>query len=196
MSEPKPTTHEDWARLRFSVVGPLLAAPPAPGELATELARLAAKVWRHPVTAEPVRFAQSTIERWYYAARRERRDPVGVLRRRVRKDAGQARGVSLELAQTIRAQHKAHPAWSYRLHADNLRVLVEQHAELGPLPSYATIRRWMKAHGLLRARRRRRPPTAGEARAELRVAAFETRSFEAEYVHALYFHVGRRKVLV
>jgi putative transposase len=199
MSETNPTTHDDWARLRFSVVGPLLAAPLARGELATELARLAAKVWRHPVSGEPVRFAPSTIERWYYAARRERRDPVSVLRRRIRKDAGQARGVSLELAQAIRAQHQAHPAWSYRLHTDNLRVLVEQHAELGTLPSYATIRRWMKAHGLLRARRRRHPPSAGETRAEVRVAEFETRSFEAEYVHALWhldFHVGRRKVHV
>jgi putative transposase len=199
MSEPKPTTHDEWARFRFSVVGPLLAAPPHPGELATELARLAAKVWRHPVSGEPVHFAQSTIERWYYAARRERRDPVGVLRRRIRKDAGHARGVSLALAQAIRAQHRQHPGWTYQLHLDNLRVLVEQHPELGTLPSYATIRRWMKAHGLLRARRRRRPPTAGEARAEVRVADFETRSFEAEYVHALWhldFHVGSRKVLV
>ena len=91
MSEAKSTTHDEWARLRFSIVGPLLAAPPAPGELTTELARLTAKLWRHPVTGEPVQFAQSTIERWYYAARRERRDPIGVLRRRVRKDAGQAR---------------------------------------------------------------------------------------------------------
>lgn len=199
MSEAKSTTHDEWARLRFSIVGPLLAAPPAPGELATELARLAAKMWRHPVTGEPVRFAQSTIERWYYAVRRERRDPVGVLRRRVRRDAGQARGVSLELAQAIRAQYRLHPSWSYKLHADNLCVLVEQHAELGTLPSYATIRRWMKAQGLLRVPRRRRPPTDGEVRAEVRVAAFETRSFEAEYVHALWhldFHVGSRKVLV
>src|SRR5918996_3489706 len=101
MSEPKPTTHEDWARLRFSVVGPLLAAPPAPGELANELARLAAKVWRHPVTGQPVRFAQSTIERWYYAARRERRDPVGVVRGRVRKDGGQGRGGGLAVGEGL-----------------------------------------------------------------------------------------------
>ena len=199
MSDAKSTTHEEWARFRFSVVGPLLAAPPAPGELDAELARLSAKEWRHPVSGEPVHFAKSTIERWYYTARRERRDPVGVLRRRIRKDAGQARGVSLALAQAIRTQYRQHPAWTYQLHRDNLRVLVEQHPELGTLPSYATIRRWMKAHGLLRARRRRRPPTPGEARAEVRVAAFETRSFEAEYVQALWhldFHVSSRRVLM
>jgi transposase InsO family protein len=199
MGDENETVHDRWARLRFSVVGALLAAPPARGELAVELARLAAKVWRHPVTGEPVRFARSTIERWYYAARAEAHDPVGVLRRRVRKDAGQARGVSLELGQAIRAQYREHPGWSYQLHVDNLRVRVREQPELGPLPSYATIRRWMKAKGLIRKRRRRgRPPTEGEARAELRLAERETRSFESEYINALWhldFHPGRRKVL-
>lgn len=199
MDEANEASQERWARLRFSVVGPLLAAPPAVGELGAELTRLAAKVWRHPMTGEPVRFASSTIERWYYAARGEARDPVGVLRRRVRKDAGTTRGVGLELAGAIRAQYREHPAWSYRLHVDNLRVRVQQHPELGPLPSYATLRRWMKAHGLLKKRRRRRPPTAGEAKAEVRLAERETRSYEAEYVNALWhmdFHVGSRNVLV
>ena len=199
MGESKETVHESWARLRFAVVGPLLSAPPAAGELAGELTRLAAKVWRHPVSGEPVRFARSTIERWYYMARAEPRDPVGVLRRRVRKDAGQARAVSAELAQVIRAQYREHPSWSYQLHVDNLRVLVEQHPELGTLPSYTTLRRWMKAHGLLKQRRRaRRPPTPGEARAERRRSELETRSYEVEYVNALWhldFHAGRRKVL-
>src|SRR5438552_1893715 len=186
MGDEHETRQERWARLKFSVVGPLFAAPPAPGELASELARLAANVWRHPVTGEPVRFGRSTIQRWYYAARAEARDPVGVLRRRVRKDAGHTRAVSPELGQTIRAQYQAHPGWSYQLHADNLLVLVRQRSELGGMPSYATIRRWMKAHGLFRQRRRRRPPTAGETRAAERLTACETRSFEAEYVNALW----------
>ena len=80
MGEAKETVQDRWARLRFAVVGPLLSAPPAPGELAPELTRLAGKLWRHPVSGEPVRFARSTIERWYYAARAERKDPVAVLR--------------------------------------------------------------------------------------------------------------------
>ena len=198
MSAERETVQDRWARLRFSVVGPLLAAPPAAGELAPELTRLAGKVWRHPVSGEPVRFARSTLERWYYLARAERTDPVGVLRRRVRKDAGRARGVKLELAQAIRAQYREHPGWSYQLHADNLRVRVEQHSELGPLPSYHTLRRWMKRHGLFKKRRRARPREPGEVRAELRLSELETRSFEAEYVNALWhldFHAGRRKVL-
>ncbi len=198
MDETKETVQDRWARLRFAVVGPLLSAPPAAGELGQELTRLANKLWRHPVSGEPVRFARSTIERWYYAARGEAKDPVGVLRRRVRSDAGQARGVSLELAQAIRTQYREHPSWSYQLHADNLRILVEQRPELGPLPSYSTVRRWMKAQGLLKKRRRPRPPKPGERRADRRLSEMETRSFEAEYVHALWhldFHAGRRKIL-
>jgi hypothetical protein len=56
----------------------------------------------------------------------------------------------------------------------------------------------MKRHGLFKRRRRARPPTPGEARAERRLDALETRSFEAEYVNALWhldFHAGRRKIL-
>lgn len=122
MAEPdrRPIGHAAAIRtecgLRFSVVGPLLASPPKKGELGGELARLSAKVWQHPVTGEPVRFAKSTIERWYYAARNAPDDPVGTLRRRVRQDAGRAPGVSLALAGAIREQYRAHPGWSYQLH--------------------------------------------------------------------------------
>lgn len=198
MDEAREAVQDRWARLRFAVVGPLLSAPPPVGELGRELTRLAEKVWRHPVSGEGVRFARSTIERWYYTARAEPKDPVGVLRRRVRSDAGQARGVSPELAQAIRAQYREHPSWSYQLHVDNLRALVGRHPELGPPPSYTTLRRWMKAHGLFKKRRRGRPPTQGEVRADLRRSELETRSYEAEYVNALWhldFHAGRRKVL-
>ena len=59
--------HERWAQLRFSVIGHLLAAPPAPGMLRGELQKLALREWRHPSTGEPVRFGVSTIERWLSA---------------------------------------------------------------------------------------------------------------------------------
>jgi len=60
--------HARWAHLRFSIIGPLLAAPPARGDLACELKRLASKPWRHPITGAPVQFGFSTLERWLYAA--------------------------------------------------------------------------------------------------------------------------------
>ena len=47
-----------------------MPAPPAAGELRTALAGLAAKSWRHPISGLEVCFGASTLERWYYAARR------------------------------------------------------------------------------------------------------------------------------
>jgi len=78
--------HERWAYMRFAVVGQLLAAPPPKGELRAELKRLAAREWPHPITGLPVRFGVSTLERWLHKARKENRDPVRVLRRKVRTD--------------------------------------------------------------------------------------------------------------
>ena len=53
-----------WARLRFAIIGPLLSAPAEEGELATRIAELAARAWRHPSTDEVVRFSAKSIERW------------------------------------------------------------------------------------------------------------------------------------
>lgn len=114
------SSSERWAHLRFSVIGQLLAAPPPRGALREELERLAARSWRHPITGESVRFARSTIERWMHRARKERRDPVAVLRRKVRADAG-TQQVCLAIRETLRAQYAAHPSWSVKLHFENLR---------------------------------------------------------------------------
>jgi transposase InsO family protein len=195
--------HERWARMRFSVVGPLLAAPPPRGELAAELTRLAAKTWRHPTSGEPTHFAFSTIERWYYAALGELQDPVAALRRRPRKDRGRRRALADRLAAALIAQHVAHPGWSYKLHADNLAALAAADATLGRPPSYSVVRRFMKEHGLERLRRRRgrrAEPRDGAAPSAARAdfAPRETRSYEAEHVHGLWhldFHHGSRKVL-
>jgi hypothetical protein len=99
----EPTTHERWAQLRFSVVGQLLAAPPGRGDLQRELARLAATKWRHPITGVPMTFGVSTIERWYYEAKNAPVDPVGRLRKKVRKDIGRRIAISDVLAQAIAA---------------------------------------------------------------------------------------------
>src|SRR6202140_5629667 len=68
-------SHERWARFRFSVIGPLLAAPPERGELQEQLKSLAAKKWHHPISGQPVQFGLSTIERWFYTARNAKKDP-------------------------------------------------------------------------------------------------------------------------
>jgi transposase InsO family protein len=198
MSGADAGTRDRWARLRFAVVGALLAAPPRRGALRGELERLAATSWRHPVTDEPVRFGVSTLERWYYAARGACRDPVGELRRRPRKDAGCQRSLSGPLRLALQAQYQAHPGWSCQLHTDNLAVLVAADPALGPMPSYATIRRYLKAHGLIKHRRRPGRNTPGAQAAARHLAQREIRSYEAEYVHGLWhldFHHGSRQVL-
>jgi putative transposase len=188
----------DWARLRFAIVGALLAAPPAPGALGPALDRLAAQSWRHPTTGEPLRFARSTIERWYYLARNAGQDPVQALRHRVRQDAGSQPSLPLALREAIRAQWQTHPGWTVQLHYDNLQAVVAAQPALGPLPSYPTVRRFFRAQGLFRARRKVTPPTAGSLRAEQRLATVEVRSFEVEHVNGLWhcdYHTGSRKVL-
>ncbi|MFC1462594.1 DDE-type integrase/transposase/recombinase [Verrucomicrobiota bacterium] len=189
---------ERWAQFRFSVIGPLLAAPPEAGELRGELKRLAAKNWRHPITGQWTLFGASTIERWYYRALREPRDPVGVLARKIREDSGTHPSMSIELREALHAQYKEHPDWSYQLHADNLRVLAKENPVLGSMPSYVTLRRYMKRAGLIKRKRRGRGHTAGVIKAEKRFEDLEIRSYESEYVNALWhldFHSGRLKVL-
>jgi putative transposase len=186
-----------WARFRLYVVGPLLAAPPRRGELSAALATLAAKSFTHPLTGEPVRFGRSTIERWYYQARNAGQDPLGALARQVRKDAGTQPSMPAALARVLRAQWQDHPGWSCRLHVDNLEVLVNEDSSLGPMPSYSTVRRYMKRHGLERRPRRRRGPHQPPDPAPLQ--AREVRSFEAEYVNGLWhldFHECSRKLLM
>jgi putative transposase len=197
----RPTQAGDqrWARFRFSVVGPLLSAPPRRGELRDELKRLAARQWVHPITDKWVRVGLSTIERWYYRALRERSDPLGVLGRKIREDHGTHPSLSAPLRSELARQHRQHPDWSYRLHADNMAVRVEQDRRLGPMPSYESIRRYMQAHGMLKRRRlggRRR--TAGAEAAEARFEDREIRSYESEYINALWhldFHHGSVRVL-
>lgn len=195
----EPTTHERWANLRFSVVGHLLAAPPRRGELASELEQLASKHWEHPVTKQPARFGLSTIERWYYQAKNSATNPVGVLRRKIRTDSGRQTAISDALKQAICAQYAAHRGWTYQLHYDNLAAWVEAESELGALPSYATVRRYMKSVGLTKRRKLTSESTEGMRRAERRLAEREVRSYENEYVNGLWhldFHHGKKKVLV
>jgi len=186
-----------WARFRFSVVGSLLSAPPARGELKVAIRALAEKTWEHPVSGRDIRFAAVTIERWYYQARREKEDPVGVLRRAVRKDRGKV-SLAPKLAEHLSCQYRDHQHWSYQLHYDNLAAVVKADNSLGSLRSYSTVRRYMQAHGLVRKRRAKPKGRPGEARAAERRERRDVRSYEAEFVGSLWhldFHHGSLKVL-
>ena len=184
-----------WARLRFAIIGGLLAAPPADGDLQAALEALAARSWRHPFTGLDIRFGTSTIQRWYYAARRAA-DPISVLRNHVRRDIGRFPSFSLEAAEALRALYAQHPSWNAQLLHDNLRVTLAA-AGVTSCPSYPSVLRYLKAHGLPRKRPLRRDlehPWAAPERLQER----EIRSYEVEYVLQLLhldFHHGSRKVL-
>lgn len=183
-----------WARLRFSVIGPLLASPPKRGELRGCLEELAERTWQHPTTGEPVRFGVSTIERWLYLARRAD-DPVEALVRKTHGRAGKRPTMGPALRAALRAQYEAHKSWSYKLHHDNILALARQEPELGTVPSYATVTRFMKEQGLIKRRRRNKKILDDSADG---FVPREQRSFEVEHVHALWhadFHVGSRRVL-
>jgi len=193
MSAESKRTLKNWAHLRFSIVGPLLARPPAKGDLAKELEKLAARRYPHPSReGQWVRFGVSTIERWYYQALAAD-DPVKALNRKIRCDSGQGRAIDSEVCKILHHQYLLYPGWSYKLHADNLSACLEQ-KQLGPAPSYSSVRRLMIAKGWLR---RSRPATEGQQRALERLENREVRSYEASYVHQLWhldFHQCRRRV--
>lgn len=186
-----------WAELRFSIVGSLLSSPPAPGELKLRLSALAARPYTHPSRDELVQFSVSTIERWYYQARAAHK-PILALERRVPRHAGSHPSISSALSAAIVRQYKQHLTWTYQLHYDNLKALAREDASLGELPSYPTVRRYMRDTGMLRqSRRRPRKRDKGEPPA-IEVVAREVRSYEHAHVHGLWHldsHEGSRKVL-
>jgi putative transposase len=192
-------SHEQWARFRFSVIGPLLAAPPERGDLQEQLKSLAAKKWRHPISGQRVQFGLSTIERWFYTARNQKKDPLQALRRKIRSDHGGHPALSPKLRELLIAQYRQHPNWSYQLHADNLAVLVQKEPTLGSTPSYATIVRFMKVRGLIKRPRRGPVNSPGAQLTEHRIETREIRSYESQYVNALWhldFHHGSLRVLL
>ena len=185
-----------WARLRFSIIGPLLAAPPEPGELQGALVALCAKVWRHPLSGLDVCFGVSTLERWYYAARCAA-DPVAALKNRLRDDVGRFPSLTPVVIDALTAQYREHPGWTMQLHVDNLRVVLAATATATALPSYPTVRRYLLAQGMFRQVRPQRA-TQGALAARERLEHLEVRSFEVDHVSALWhldFHHGSRRVV-
>jgi putative transposase len=193
-SAADPPKRDRWARLRFSIIGPLLAAPPPAGELQAALVTLAAKSWRHPLADQEIRFGVSTLERWYYTAK-SAADPVAALRNRLRDDVGRFPSLSPQAIDVLVAQYREHPGWTMQLHVDNLRVALA--GSDTPIPSYPTIRRYLIAQGMFRQARPKRA-TEGALLARDRLERLEVRSFEVDHVNALWhldFHHASRKVL-
>jgi transposase InsO family protein len=195
----KKSSSELWAEFRFGVVGRLLSSPPRRGALQKEIDKLAAQSWRHPITHEPVIYSRDTIERWFYRCRLERGTVISALRRKGRRDAGQSRVVEEAIKTIVHDQHRAHPSWSYKLHADNLGAEIRTRRLSVRLPSTTALRRWMQSCGMFRLPRCRGQDRVGAVAARDHVTAKEVRSFENEYVGGLWhldFHHCSRQVLV
>jgi hypothetical protein len=77
-------------------------------------------------------------------------------------------------------------------------VLIEKEPTVGPAaPSYASVMRFMKVHGLIKRPRRGPIYSPGARATEHRIEAREIRSYESEYVNALWhldFHHGSLRV--
>ena len=189
-----PSRRDRWAHLRFSIIGPLLAAPAQAGELQSQLALFAAKTWRHPTTGADITFSVCSLERWYYAARKAA-DPVAVLKNRLRGDIARFPSLSQTVIDALVAQYREHAGWSAQLHFDNLRATFK--GSDTAVASYPTVRRYLLAQGMFRQARPKRA-TAGAFAARDRLERLEVRSFEVDHVGALWhldFHHGSRKVL-
>lgn len=187
----RTTARMRWALFRFGIISQLLSAPPEPGELASRIAALAAQPWAHPSTGEAIRFSAKTIERWFYTARNEEQ-PICALERKVPSHAGTHPSVSLRVAEELGKLRRDHPRWSYQLVHDNIVAIARQQPELGVLPGYSTVCRYMKHHGLGKHRKPRRHEL------EPGFVPRERRLFEVAHVHGLWhcdFHKGKRKVL-
>lgn len=202
MSEKSDVCLEDrWAHLRFSIVGSLLSAPPKDGELKTALEALAKKLWLDPVSGEETSFTFPTLERWYYLARDKGANPIDVLRKKPRRDRGHQRSLSEKVKDAVGVQYTAHPGWSVQLHFDNLVARAKEDPALSGVPSYSSVKRYLRSNGLVRIRRLRggKKQTAGQVRAAERLDTREVRSYEVEHVGGLWhldFHNGSLKVLL
>lgn len=180
------SVHQLWAEFRFGVIGALLSSPPEPGELRRRLKQLSEVEWKHPLREEKFRISLSTIERWYYASQKLNKDPVGALRRKLRRDSGTTRHLTPEIKNWLQNNYRLHQSWSAQLHRDNLCVWLEQNPSAGMAPSYTTILRYMHLMGWNKKPRARSPFSPGRLAAQERLESREVRSYEVEYVGGLW----------
>jgi transposase InsO family protein len=186
-----------WAQFRFSVIGELLSCPPPKGQLQQAISLLAQKSYRHPIDPNRrINFGSSTIERWYYKAR-DASDPIAVLGRKSRSDAGVRWSMPEPLLQALKTQYEDYPRWNVQLHYDNLTAMAREQSDLGKMPSYKTVLRCMRENGWLKTNEPAQP-TNGQLIAAKRLDNREVRSYEVSHVHGLWhldFHQAKIRIL-
>ena len=193
MSDLVPKDHaEAIALFRSEIVGSLTRRELDRGDLSQALLELSQQRFRPPRAKSTKTYSVTTLERWYYAARRAG-DPLVALSDRRRMRAGRFPSLSAQAEAALLAQYREHPGWTVQLHYDNLKVVLAGHA----LPSYPTVRRFFRARGMQRRRAPRRG-SDGAVAARDRLEQREVRSFEMEHIGALWhldYHHGSRRVL-
>ncbi len=195
--------HRLWAQFRLAVIGELLCSPPERGQLKKKLRALGEKIWLNPITGEPLRISSTSIERWFYRARKHHQNPIESLADKTRADWGISRNMDACLAESWNELYQKHPCWSYTLLYDNFIALMKTRDPSAKVPSYSTMHRYSLRVGRLRQRKPAchedgTPIPSAAAAADYR-RGFEVRSYEAEYVGGLWhldFHKGSKKVLM
>ena len=182
-----------WARLRFQILGTLMAAPADDGELKARIEALAARAWRHPTTGESIRFSFKTIERWWYIARGAQ-DPSP-------PSPARCMHTPAPIRAAVPRSPRPSPASTAIIRDGHgsctTTTASPSRARTPPSawdPATPPVCRFMRGQGLVRARNGRHPVRVGDEP----FAARETRSYEVAHVHGLWhldFHQGSRPVL-
>ena len=119
-------TRVRWARLRFSIIGPLLASPADGGDLKRRIEELAAALLETPADrrGDPVLLQDHRA----VVLRRARPERSASPRSHARSTPARARTRASwpRSHEAIARQHREHPRWSFQLHYDNLVALARE----------------------------------------------------------------------
>ena len=141
---------EEIAIFRSQIIGVLVCRMLTRGELRRELCRLSKQAFRPPRSKRTRTYSVPTLERWYYAYRK---DGVPGLKPKRRSDAGHAQALTDDERVLLLDIRRAHPAASADL---ILRTLIVDGRLNKGVVTASTVRRLFAAHGLPKARVRRR----------------------------------------
>lgn len=174
---------EKRSQMRFAVIGELLASPPENGDLGSQFERLSKKVWSD-VDGRKYKFGSSTIERWYYAAKKSK-NPFIALTPKKRSDEGQCFTLDADMKTELERSYKAFPRWTIQIHYDNFIVwLSMKNKNLEQQPSYTTVRRYFRRNGWDRCKT---------------ISTKEVRPYEVKHVGGLWhldFHHGKKAIIL
>jgi len=166
-------------------------SPPEAGNLGEAIRDLAKRYWEHPSTGQPVKFSAKSIERWFYEARASA-DPIRALERKVPAHAGTQPSLTTAAIHVIKEFRRGHTTWSAQLVYDNLKSTAKAQPDIGDVPSYATVCRFLKSNGL----GKRKKPRLHEQEPDF--VPRERRLFEVRHVNGLWhcdFHATKRHVI-